>query len=184
MSYDTGRCRMLLFVIVGSVGLILLLVSILIGDLLDLVGVGDGLVSGVALGAALSIFGVAGVVTSANDLPTVLTYVLALAFALLALVLIELFVRRVAQQESGGHYSPVGLNGVTTVSTTSAGGEVRLDDIRELERRRAVSDVPLTAGTRIRVVAEDGFRVRVAPLDTPGAAPSPSPQPSTEPPAL
>jgi membrane-bound ClpP family serine protease len=155
---------MLPFLIVGAIGLLLLLSSIVIGDLLDLVGIGDGLVSGVAVGAALSIFGVAGILTVSNDLPTVWTYVIAVALAIVALIAIQLFVRHIAQQESGGHYSPVGLVGITTVGTGPAGGEVRLDDVRELERRPAVSDATIAAQTRIRVVEEDGYRVRVEPI--------------------
>jgi membrane-bound ClpP family serine protease len=155
---------MLPFLIVGAIGLLLLLSSIVIGDLLDLVGIGDGLVSGVAVGAALSIFGVAGILTVSNDLPTVWTYVIAVALAIVALIAIQLFVKHIAQQESGGHYSPVGLVGITTVGTGPAGGEVRLDDVRELERRPAVSDATIAAQTRIRVVEEDGYRVRVEPI--------------------
>ena len=155
---------MLPFLIVGAIGLLLLLSSIVIGDLLDLVGIGDGLVSGVAVGAALSIFGVAGIITVSNDLPTIWTYVIAVALALVALVAIQLFVKHIAQQESGGHYSPVGLVGITTVSTGPVGGEVRLDDVRELERRPAVSDASIAAQTRIRVVEEDGYRVKVEPI--------------------
>lgn len=165
---------MLPFLIVGAIGLLLLLTSIIVGDLLDLIGGGDGLVSGVAVGAALSIFGVAGVITTSNDLPTYLTYVIAVALALISLVAIQVFVTHIAKQESGGHYSPVGLVGFTTVGTGPAGGEVRLDDVRELERRPAISDATLTAQTRIRVVEEDGYRVKVeavvedATQDTPG----------------
>jgi membrane-bound ClpP family serine protease len=155
---------MLPFLIVGAIGLLLLLSSIVIGDLLDLVGIGDGLVSGVAVGAALSIFGVAGILTVSNDLPTVWTYVIAVALAIVALIAIQLFVKHIAQQESGGHYSPVGLVGITTVGTGPAGGEVRLDDVRELERRPAVSNATIAAQTRIRVVEEDGYRVRVEPI--------------------
>jgi membrane-bound ClpP family serine protease len=154
---------MLPFLIVGAIGLLLLLSSIIIGDLLDLIGAGDGLVSGIAVGAAMAIFGVAGVITVSNELPTVLTYVIAVALALVALVAIQLFVSHIAKQESGGHYSPVGLVGFTTVNTGPAGGEVRLDDVRELERRLAVSETTIPAQTRIRVVEEDGYRVRVEP---------------------
>ena len=162
---------MLPFLIVGAIGLLLLLSSIVIGDLLDLVGIGDGLVSGVAVGAALSIFGVAGIITVSNDLPTIWTYVIAVALAIVALVAIQLFVKHIAQQESGGHYSPVGLVGITTVSTGPVGGEVRLDDVRELERRPAVSDATIAAQTRIRVVEEDGYRVKVEPIVEDSSAP-------------
>ncbi|SKA98405.1 hypothetical protein SAMN06295879_2588 [Agreia bicolorata] len=161
---------MLPFLIVGAIGLLLLLTSIVIGDLLDLVGIGDGLVSGIAIGAALAIFGVAGVITVSNDLPTWLTYVIAVGLALVALVAIQLFVSHIAKQESGGHYSPVGLVGFTTVSTGPTGGEVRLDDVRELERRPAISEATIAAQTRIRVVEEDGYRVKVEPIVEDSAA--------------
>jgi membrane protein implicated in regulation of membrane protease activity len=78
-------------------------------------------------------------------------------------VVVQLAVRFVAKQESGGSYSPVGMVGVVTSPTSPTGGEVRLEHIRELERRLAMSDAPLAVGTRIRVVSEDGFRVRVEP---------------------
>jgi membrane protein implicated in regulation of membrane protease activity len=144
------------FVIVGAVGLLLLLSSILLGDLLDAIGGGDGLVSGVALGAALAIYGVGGVLADQVGIGSV-------ALALVALVVVQLAVRFVAKQESGGSYSPVGMVGVVTSPTSPTGGEVRLEHVRELERRLAVSDAPLSIGTRIRVVSEDGFRVRVEP---------------------
>jgi membrane-bound ClpP family serine protease len=155
---------MLPFLIVGAIGLLLLLSSIIIGDLLDLAGIGDGLVSGIAIGAALSIFGVAGIITVSNELPTWLTYVIAVGLGIVALVAIQLFVSHIAKQESGGHYSPVGLVGFTTVNTGPTGGEVRLDDVRELERRPAISDATIAAQTRIRVVEEDGYRVKVEPI--------------------
>jgi membrane protein implicated in regulation of membrane protease activity len=130
-----GGIRVIVFVIVGAVGLLLLLSSIVLGDLLDAIGGGDGLVSGVAL---------------------------------VALVVVQLTVRFVAKQESGGSYSPVGMVGVVTSPTSPTGGEVRLEHIRELERRLAMSAEPLAVGTRIRVVSEDGFRVHVEP-DADGA---------------
>lgn len=164
---------MITFIVVGAVGLVVLLASIVVGDLLDLFDVGDGLVSGVALGAALSIFGLAGLVTTQAGLDTVWTYVVAVLVAAAALVLVQVFVRRVTRRESGGHWSPVGFVGTTTEATTPGGGEVRLDDVRELERRLAFSDAPIARGVRVRVVAEAGPRVQVEPVgveagDAPG----------------
>ncbi|WP_423921211.1 hypothetical protein ACPEEZ_00315 [Frigoribacterium sp. 2-23] len=156
---------MITFFVVGGIGLVLLLVSLVVGDLLDMIDIGDGLVSGVAFGAALAIFGLAGVVTSQAGLPTWATYVVAIGIALVALVLIQLFVRRVTRNESGGYYSPVGLVGTATEATTPTGGEVRLDDVRELERRLAFSSRRIERGARVRVVADAGTRVEVEPLD-------------------
>ena len=126
---------MITFIVVGAIGLLLLLVSIVVGDLLDVFDVGDGLVSGVALGAALAIFGLAGVVTSQTDLAPGWTYAVAVGMALAALVLIQLVVRRVTRRESGPFLA------------TSA---------ERIER-----------GVRVRVVAENGPRVEVAPLGDP-----------------
>lgn len=167
---------MITFIVVGAIGLLLLLVSIVVGDLLDVFDVGDGLVSGVALGAALAIFGLAGVVTSQTDLAAGWTYAVAVGMALVALVLIQLVVRRVTRRESGGHWSPVGFVGVTTEATGPAGGEVRLDDVRELERRLATSDARIERGVRIRVVAENGPRVQVEALDADAASTSRDPR--------
>lgn len=152
---------MVTFIVVGSVGLVVLLLSIVVGDLLDVFDIGDGLVSGVAVGAALAIFGLAGVVTLQSGLPAGWTYVIAVGMALVALVAIQLLVRRVTRRETGGHWSPVGFVGTATETTTATGGEVRLDDTRELERRLAFSVERIERGQRIRVVAETGPRVQV-----------------------
>ena len=149
------------FLVLGGLGLLLLVASTLVGDLLDLVGLGDGLVSGVALGAALSILGLAGVVTTSAGLPPWATWVASVLLAGVALFLVQLLVRRLTRRESGGHWSPVGLVGVVTSDTTATGGEVALEGERELERRLAVSAERLPRGTRVRVVAEREFRVEV-----------------------
>ncbi len=131
---------MIVFLVVGAVGLLLLLCSIVLGDLLDAIGGGDGLVSGVALGAALAIYGVGGVLADQAGIGSGGAIAIAVALALVALVVVQLTVRFVAKQESGGSYSPVGMVGVVTSPTSPAGGEVRLEHIRELERRLAMSD--------------------------------------------
>lgn len=175
------------FLVVGCVGLLLLIASIVVGDLLDLVGLGDGLVSGVALGAALSVLGLAGIVTTQADLPPWATWLVAVLLAAVVLFLVQLLVRRLTRRESGGHWSPVGLVGVVTSDTTPTGGEVALEGERELERRLAVSSERLPRGTRVRVVAEREFRVEVerdggGPGD--GGDPTGDPGPTAARPAL
>src|SRR5690606_28077373 len=59
---------MLTFVIVGAVGLVVLLVSVVFDDLLD---IADGTVSGASLGAGAVGFGAIGAIVTANGLPTV-----------------------------------------------------------------------------------------------------------------
>jgi len=162
-----------LFLVLGGVGLLLLVVSIVLGDLLELLGLDEGLLSGVALGAALAILGLSGVVTTQAGWPGWVTWIVAVLLALVALVLVQLAVRRLTSRESGGHWSPVGLEGVTTERTTPTGGEVRLEGERELERRLAVSPAPVERGVRVRVTAESGPRVEVVPVDAP-AGPDPA----------
>ncbi|BDZ52629.1 hypothetical protein GCM10025867_48700 (plasmid) [Frondihabitans sucicola] len=160
---------MLPFIIVGGVGLGLLLVSIIIGDILDIFDIGEGLVSGVALGTAMSIFGLAGVITDANGLPQWATWVIAIAGAALTVVIVQAFVRSVTKRESGGYHSPVGFTGRAMSPIEPTFGEVTLDDVRELARRQAYSDTPIPRGARIRVVSESGHRVLVEPIDDPQA---------------
>ena len=155
---------MLAFVIVGGVGVALLLVSIIIGDILDIFDIGEGLVSGVALGTALAIFGLAGFITDSNGLPAWSTWVIAAIGAALAAVLVQIFVRNVMKRESGGYYSPVGLIGTAMTPIEPTFGEVTLDDPRELARRQAYSEVPIARGARIRVITESGHRVLVEPV--------------------
>ena len=52
------------FLIVGGVGLALLLVSLILGDVFDHFEIGDGAVSGTALAVGLVVFGAAGALTA------------------------------------------------------------------------------------------------------------------------
>ena len=58
---------MLPFLIVGGVGLAVLLISLIVGDIFDHFDIGDGAISGTALGIAAVVFGDDGVI-----IPTVL----------------------------------------------------------------------------------------------------------------
>ena len=149
------------FLIVGGLGLVLLVVSLVLGDVLDQLELGDGLISGTALGVGLTVFGAAGALTVSAGLDLVWAYVLAAVLAVAAYLASVVFVRSLARSSDGVPSSAVGLTGVATASITPSGGEVRLDGPGELERRLAWADVPIAEGSRVTVVEHAGSRVKV-----------------------
>jgi membrane protein implicated in regulation of membrane protease activity len=149
------------FLIVGGVGLVVLLISLLLGDIFDHFEIGDGAISGTALGIAAVVFGAAGVLTSTAGLDLVRAYVLAIAFALVAYLLAVVFVRRLTKSSDGVPLSALGLTGVTRSTVSASGGEVSLDGPGEVERRLAYADETIAEGVRIRVVEHSGTRVKV-----------------------
>lgn len=155
---------MITFVVIGAIGLLVLLVSLVVDDLLDL---GDGAVSGTSVGAGAVAFGAIGSIVTANGLPTVWAYVLAVAFGLVTLLGVQSLVGRLKATEDGQPRVLTGVTGAVTATVTASGGEVSLDDPRELERRLAWADEEIAAGTRIVVVEQSGSRVKVAPVSSP-----------------
>jgi membrane protein implicated in regulation of membrane protease activity len=149
------------FLIVGGLGLTLLVVSLVIGDVLDHFEIGDGMFSGTALAVALTVFGAAGAITASSGLDLVWAYVLGAVLAVLAYVAAALAVRSLARSSDGVPASAIGLTGVATATIGESGGEVRLDGPAELERRLAFADAPIPEGTRVRVVEHSGGRVKV-----------------------
>ena len=157
---------MLIFIIIGGVGLVLLLVSLTLGEVFELA---DGDVSGTSLGAGAVVFGACGAIVTVNGLPTVIAYVAAAVFALLAVVGFQKIVTRLKDTEDGQPRTVVGTRGVVTATIPATGnGEVSLDDPAELERRLAWAEAEIPTGTRIVVLEQAGSRVKVAP-----AAPAP-----------
>ena len=153
---------MLPSLIVGGVGLAVLLISLIVGDIFDHFEIGDGAISGTALGIAAVVFGASGALTYTSDLDPVWAYVLAAVLAILAFVVAVLFVLRLSKSSDGVPVSAVGLSGVTRSTVSPAGGEVSLDGPHEVERRLAYSDETIAEGVRIRVVEHSGTRVKVA----------------------
>ncbi|GAA1996108.1 hypothetical protein GCM10009739_01330 [Microbacterium ulmi] len=149
------------FLIVGGVGLAILLISLVLGDIFDHFEIGEGAISGTALGIAAVVFGAAGVLTTQAGLEPVWAYVLAAAFAIVAYLLALLVVKRLTKSSDGVPVNAVGLTGVSTSPISPAGGEVSLDGPGEIERRLAYSDEPIPEGRRIRVVEHSGTRVKV-----------------------
>ena len=152
---------MLPFLIVGGVGLAVLVISLLVGDIFDHFEIGDGAISGTALGVAAVVFGAAGVLTTTSGLDIVWAYVLAAVLAILAYLLALLFVKRITKSSDGIPLSAIGLTGVSRSDITPSGGEVSLDGPGEVERRLAYSDERIAEGARIRVIEHSGTRVKV-----------------------
>ncbi|GII99961.1 membrane protein implicated in regulation of membrane protease activity [Sediminihabitans luteus] len=149
---------MTVFVVVGAVGLVLLLVSVLLGEIVD---IGDGLLSGTALGAGATVFGAVGAVVTVNDLPAWLAWVGSAAVALLVVLLVQRLTMRLHATQDAPAPSLVGVQGVATSDIADASGEVSLDAAHELERRMAWADEPIPEGARVVVLEQSGTRVRV-----------------------
>lgn len=149
------------FLIVGGLGLTLLVVSLVIGDVLDHFELGDGILSGTALAVALTVFGAAGAITASSGLDLAWAYVLGAILAVLAYVAAALAVRSLTKSSDGVPVSAVGLTGIATAEIGESGGEVSLDGPGELERRLAFADAPIPEGARVRVVEHAGSRVKV-----------------------
>lgn len=151
------------FLIIGGIGLLILIISLVVGDIFDHFEIGDGAISGTALGVAATVFGAAGVLTAGADLDIVWAYVLAAVLAVAAYVVALLLVRRLTASSDGELQSAVGLTGISRSDISVAGGEVSLDGPHEIERRLAYSEQPIPEGVRIRVIEHTGTRVKVEP---------------------
>lgn len=151
---------MLVFAVIGIVGLALALLSITAGDFID---VGDGALSGTSLGAGLTLFGATGAVVTANNLSVAVAYPAAIVVGLVVILAVQLVLRRLMLSDDGAPVSLVGVHGVVTSDVAPGHGEVRLDAATELESRLAYSEEPIEQGIRIIVVEHHGSRVKVEP---------------------
>ncbi len=152
---------MLLFTIIGGIGLLLLVVSLVLGEVFGELSFGDVGLSGSAVGIGAVVFGASGVIAVANSLPTVWTYVFAVAFAVISAAVAQVLINRLADSEDAPPPPLEGAFGVLTATTGPDGGEVRLEGVRDLESRLAWADEVLDAGQRVVVVGVSGSRVRV-----------------------
>jgi len=168
---------MLPFLIVGGIGLLLVVFSLLFDEILDFL---DGALSGTAVGSALVVFGASGVIALANDLPEWTAYLISAVIGVAVFVAVQLLIRSLKRSEDGAPSSPLGLYGVTRSNITTTSGEVSLDGPHEIETRLAFADEPIPRDTRIRVLEVQGPRVRVAravPLTTDADASEHDPTP-------
>jgi membrane protein implicated in regulation of membrane protease activity len=149
---------MLPFLIVGGIGLVLVIFSLMFDEILDFL---DGALSGTAVGSALVVFGASGAIAVANGLPDWSAYLISAIIAVVVFVGVQLLIRSLRRSEDGTPSSPVGLYGVTRSNVTTTSGEVSLDGPHEIETRLAFADEPIPRDTRIRVIELQGSRVRV-----------------------
>lgn len=151
---------MLVFVLIGAAGLLLLLLSLVVGELVDL---GDGALSGTSLGVGAVVFGAVGSIVTVNGLPVWTAYAASAVVGLLAAAVAQLMIRRLSATEDNANVSLVGVQGTAVTDITQASGEVSLDAVSELERRLAWSLEPIAEGTRIVVLEHQPNSVRVGP---------------------
>ena len=155
------------FLIVGLVGVALLVASTLLGDLLGMFDIGDGLISGASLGAGLTFFGVPGYLVLSNNGPLWLAFVLAAVLAAASMLLISVVTRNLADSSQPDTYEVVGLTGITTEATTATHGEVKLSHPREINKRIAFRTETLPAGTSVIVTETHGSKVKVTSTEGP-----------------
>jgi len=158
---------MTLFIIVGAVGLVIVLISLVFGEIFDFL---DGAVSATALGSAFTVFGAVGAIVLANGLPVWSAYVISAVIGVLVLVGVQLMIRSFKRSEDGTPSSPLGLYGVARSTISGSFGEVSLDGPHEIETRLAFSNTRIETGSRIRVVELQGSRVKVEPASSGAAA--------------
>jgi len=152
------------FLVIGGIGLVVLLASLVFGDIFESFNIGEGGFSGIAAGVGAVVFGASGVIALSSDLATVWAYVIGVGFAVAAFVVAQLMVKRLAETEDAPPPPVDGAYGTTTATTGPSGGEVRLEGVRDLEARLAWCDEEIAAGTRVVVVAVSGSRVQVRPV--------------------
>jgi membrane-bound serine protease (ClpP class) len=152
---------MLVFIIIGLLGLALAVASLLLGDFIDLA---DGALSGTSLGAGGMLFGATGMVVLSSGLEPWVAYPAGLVVGILVIVLVNVLLKRLKAGDDGTPVSLVGAQGSVTSGVDRGHGEVSLDAATELETRLAFSDEPIEQGTRIVVVEQHGARVKVEPV--------------------
>lgn len=151
-----------IFLVIGGIGLVLLVLSLVVGEIFDSLDIGDGGISGMAVAIGAVVFGASGVLALSSDLDVVWAYVIAVVFALITGAVAQLVVNRLSAADETAPRPVAGAFGVLTATTGPEGGEVRLEGVHDLESRLAWADESLPAGTRVVVVAVSGSRVQVA----------------------
>ncbi|ADG73051.1 conserved hypothetical protein [Cellulomonas flavigena DSM 20109] len=152
---------MTVFLVIGGIGLVVLLASLVFGDVFESFDIGEGGFSGIAAGVGAVVFGSSGVIALAQDLDLVWAYVIGVAFAVVAFLVAQQLVKRLSDTEDAPPPPLDGAFGMTTSTTGPGGGEVRLEGVRDLEARLAWAEEEIPAGTRVVVVGVSGSRVQV-----------------------
>lgn len=157
---------MVVFYSALGLGIALILLSLIVGEILDFLNVFDGAISGTALGSGLTLFGASGVIVLGNDGPVWMAYALAAVLGLGAVIATGQLTKTLIASSVQQTYEVVGLNGIAASRITSDGGEVHLSHARELNKRLAFSDTEIPSGSEIVVSSIHGSRIKVSPLPT------------------
>lgn len=153
---------MLTFAVVGGAGLLLLIVSMAIGEFLDLF---DGILSGTAIGAGATLFGAGGFLVLVNGGPGWLAILVAVIAGLLGIVLMWAMSKQMNALSNEQPHEVLGLQGYATTPISTTIGKVQLSHPSEINQRLAVAKKPIDQGTAITVIALAGDRVTVAPTE-------------------
>lgn len=150
---------MIVFAVVGAVGAVVLLLSMLLDGfleglhLLDGLDALDGAFSSTAIGAALTLFGAGGVAALSVGWPLWLAVVVPLVIGLVAWVGIARLTRVLKRGSRPTPMLASGAQGRAVTGITTA-GEVLIDG--EYNKRLARTDGPaIPAGARVRVIDRD-----------------------------
>lgn len=175
---------MIVFAVIGGIGVVLLLAAMLIDGvadaftMLDGLDVANGIFSGTAIGSGLTLFGACGVGALSTGVPLWVAILASVALGIAGLLLVAKLGRTL---RSGSAAVPVLAIGATgrAVGPISPIGEVLID--RELNKRLARTDGPaIPDGARIRVIErQDPYLIVIAdetapasPIRWPVATPS------------
>jgi len=161
------------FTVLGIAGLVLLVASLILGEVLDSFDILDFGCSSATIGTAFTVFGFVGEIVRQTHLPSWLVWVIATALSLAVGFAVQRIINRIEKAETGvANYSIVGMQGEVTVRVTNKSGEVKLEDHRELESRLARmanykdSSNEIPKGTRVVVLEQKGVHAIVEPVET------------------
>jgi len=158
------------FVILGLIGVVTLVASLVIGEIMDSLSVLDVGCSSSAIGAFFVVLGFVGETVRQNGGPLWVAWIAALVASIAVAVGVQRLINRVVKAETGlADYSIVGMQGEVRIPVTDKSGEVKLDDARELEPRLAriagykeTNSIP--KGTRVIVLEQKGVHAIVEPV--------------------
>lgn len=155
---------MLAFAVIGGIGLLLLILSMVLGELLDFF---DGIISTTAVGVAATLFGAAGAIVLLNNGSLTLAYLFASLLGILGIAGATVLARKMAKITDAQPHEIIGLLGVATTDINSTIGKVQLNHPDEINQRLVFSNNPIAAGTPVAVVAVEGERIRVVSTSEP-----------------
>lgn len=153
----TERHPLIAFIVIGGCGLALLILSMALGEILDLF---DGILSSTAIGVGAVFFGASGYIVISSGGPLWLAYTTASALALFAVVLATLLTRWMKKVTTPEVVELIGMTGVATADVHT-NGKVQLSHPSEINQRMAFADQEIVEGSEISVVAVLGDKVKV-----------------------